>query len=105
MYPSEPPNRNTAVTSIKALVEQLPSGYSEVYFDGSRYGMTKSAYASGKSVKVYARQLGGTDYISFNYYTTDDSDYLKPCEMPEAKVVDFLNRLSLCSTEVDNDSD
>ena len=44
----------------------------------------------GSSLSVYAEQLGGSDVISANVYRTGAGDVLKPCEMPAAKVLDFL---------------
>lgn len=44
----------------------------------------------GKSIKVFAEELGGKDFISFNYYLTSGEHQLKPCEMPTEKVLHFL---------------
>jgi len=71
-------------------VEQIPLGYSEVKYQGKTYGLTRTDYSGGRSLKVYAEELGGTDFISFNYYFTQKGDLLKPCEMPEAKVRAFV---------------
>jgi hypothetical protein len=38
--------------------------------------------------------LGGTDFISFNFYLTNAGENFKPCEMPEEKVLEFLNNYS-----------
>lgn len=47
--------------------------------------------ATGRSQKLEAEELGGTDYISFNLYRLANGDaILKPCEMPEGKVVAFV---------------
>lgn len=48
-------------------------------------------FNNGKSFKIYAEELGGNDFISLNYYITKTSEKLKPCEMPEEKVIYFLN--------------
>lgn len=55
-----------------------------------RYGITRTTFTQGRSYKVYAKALGGTDFISLNWYRTAQGERLKPCEMPEAKVVAFL---------------
>lgn len=72
------------------LVDALPEGWSEVTYTGRRYGLTKITHAGGRSSSVYAEQLGGPDVVSANVYRTASGDVLKPCEMPAAKVMDFL---------------
>lgn len=81
------------MSPIRQIIEDIPLGYSEVLYEGSRYSVTKDIFNDGNSIKVFARSLSGTDFISFNYYLTNRADLLKPCEMPEAKVVDFLKRM------------
>ena len=76
--------------TLKNIILSIPGGYSEVQFEGKTYGLTRSDFNEGKSLKVFAEELGGTDFISFNYYMTKDQDYLKPCEMPKEKVLKFL---------------
>jgi hypothetical protein len=41
-----------------------------------------------------AEELGGGDYISLNLYLTARGARLRPCEMPAAKVVDFVLALA-----------
>jgi peptide-methionine (S)-S-oxide reductase len=77
---------------IKASVEQLEEGYSEVSFNQQKYAVTKKVFNDGKSVKVYAKNLKDGDFISFNLYRTKAGLQLKPCEMPEHKVIDFLKQ-------------
>lgn len=76
-------------------IQNLPIGYSEVTFKTKRYGLTRTDFNNGKSIKIYAEELGGKDFISLNYYITSTSEKLKPCEMPEQKVIDFLNNYKL----------
>lgn len=75
--------------SIEQLVQQIPEGYSETIIDGKKYGVTRLDFNEGKSLKVFAKELGGNDFISFNFYKLS-SPTLKPCEMPQEKVVAFL---------------
>lgn len=72
-------------------IKTLPIGYSEVEYGNKKYGVTRSDFNNGKSFKVFAKALGGTDVISLNYYITKQSELLKPCEMPDKKVIHFLN--------------
>lgn len=68
-----------------------PLGYFTVAFRGRRYGVTSSSHAGGRSRKLYARELGGSDFVSLNFYQPDHGDpALRPCEMPVQKVVDFV---------------
>ncbi|WP_245962931.1 peptide methionine sulfoxide reductase [Ulvibacter antarcticus] len=76
-------------------MQLIPIGYSEVYYKGEKYGLTRTDFNKGKSMKLYAKALGGTDFISCNYYITKQSELLKPCEMPKEKVLDFINNFKL----------
>ncbi len=71
-------------------IEKIPIGASEIQIDGKKYLVSRKDFNQGKSTKVYAEELGGSDFISFNFYKTAKGDRLKPCEMPVQKVLDFL---------------
>ncbi len=75
---------------LAALFARVPEGYSVVSYAGRRYGVTKTLHAAGRSIKVLAEELGGTDLVSANLYRTDAADLFRPCEMPEEKVLAFL---------------
>lgn len=68
----------------------LEEGYQEVYFRKQRYSLTKSTFNQGKSIKVFAKDLGGNNFISCNVYEIQSGHLLKPCEMPREKVIEFL---------------
>lgn len=76
-------------------IEQFPEGYSEGCYKGVKYGITKTIFNQHHSFKIYAKELGGTNFISLNYYITRQNELLKPCEMPEEKVIDFLKHVEL----------
>ena len=76
-------------------IAEIPLGYSEVLYNDKKYGLTKAVFNRGNSFKIYAEELAGNDFISLNYYITTTKDLLKPCEMPEYKVVHFLNNLKI----------
>lgn len=82
-----------------AFVERfdaLPLGGYGGTFEGRRYRVTKSQMANGRSQKLEAEELGGTDYISFNLYRLEGGQILlKPCEMPAEKVTDFVMGLEI----------
>jgi hypothetical protein len=71
-------------------IHHIPHGYSEAFYQGKRYSLTRTDRAGGKAISVYAKELGGSNHISFNYYLTEKGGQLKPCEMPEEKVLAFL---------------
>jgi hypothetical protein len=75
---------------LHLLVDRVPEGWSVVTYDDRPYGLTRTSRASGRSISLYAEELGGTDVVSTNVYRTSTGDLLKPCEMPEAKVLGFL---------------
>jgi len=68
----------------------LPHGANDVYYLGKRYLLRKETLLEGKLLKVYAKELGGNDIVSGNYYTSIKAGTLKPCEMSDAKVIDFV---------------
>lgn len=73
--------------------DALPLGSFTGIADGRRYVCVKSGFAGGSSQKLVAEELGGTDYISLNLYRTKAGALLRPCEMPEAKVIAFVRHL------------
>ena len=68
----------------------LPMGTFKGCAAGRRYVITKSGFADGRALKLVAEELGGTDYISLNWYDLGSGPLLKPCEMPAAKVIAFV---------------
>lgn len=76
-------------------IETLATGYSEVLYQGKRYSVSRTDFNNGRSIKVYAKELGGRHFVSFNYYVTTKFGLLKPCEIPEQDVIDFLEHYKL----------
>lgn len=81
--------------TLKDIIFHIPLGYSEVSYQNRTYGLTRTDFNKGKSLKIFAEELGGNDFISFNYYITSQDDILKPCEMPSQKVTDFLKNYKI----------
>jgi hypothetical protein len=86
-------------TDVWGRLADLSPGYQKVIFRGRRYGLTRQDFNQGRSLKVYAAEQGGNDVISFNLYHTRKHSLLKPCEMPEEKVLTFLREMILCEKE------
>ena len=74
---------------LKAF-DALPLGTFTGTFEGRQYVVTRQDFSGGKSQKLVAEELGGRDYISLNLYRLAQDALLKPCEMPEEKVVAFV---------------
>ncbi len=72
-------------------ISKIPLGVSEIWLNDKKYLVTRKDFNKGKSTKVFAQELGGKDFVSFNFYLTSQGAQLKPCEMPEQKVLDFIN--------------
>ena len=72
------------------LVDRVPEGWTAVTYRGRPYGLRRTSRADGRSVALYAEELGGTDVVSANVYRTATGEVLRPCEMPAEVVLDFL---------------
>lgn len=68
----------------------LPLGDFYLRYEGVRYIATRKESDDGKRGWFYSHEMGGDDFISFNFYRLSNSNRLKPCEMPIKKVVDFI---------------
>lgn len=90
--------------SLLKHIQQLPLGYTEVYYNTKKYGVTKSEFNQGKSYKIFAEELGGNNVISLNYYITSKDGILKPCEMPQEKVIHFLENYKTDRYYFENES-
>jgi hypothetical protein len=75
---------------LASLIEAVPEGWSRVTYAGRPYGLTRHTKAGGKVVSILAEELGGPDLVSANVHRTTTADHLRPCEMPAAKVLEFL---------------
>lgn len=73
-----------------AALDRLPAGYGQGLYEGERWGATVTGQPGDGVRKLYAERLAGGDHVSFNLYTTRSGARLKPCEMPEDKVIAFV---------------
>ncbi len=80
---------------LLSIIQNWAEGYFEGRYKGKKYGISKASFNNGQSFKIFAEELGGNDYISLNYYVTSDREWLKPCEMPEQKVIDFIKKVRI----------
>lgn len=73
----------------------LQNGSFDVLFNNKRYLLTKEIFSEEKIIKVYAKELGGKDIVSGNYFLTIKNGLLKPCEMNDEKVINFITNLKV----------
>lgn len=78
------------VKAFLAAFDALPIGTFRAKTPNGRYVVSKTAQIGGRSWKLVAEELGSGDYVSLNLYRTAKGALLRPCEMPEAKVIDFV---------------
>lgn len=78
---------------VSALFARVPVGWSVRESSGRRYGVTRALGAGGRSQRLHAEALDGTDVISANLCRLNGREVLKPCEMQAERVVAFLDSL------------
>jgi len=78
------------LTTFLTAFHALPNGNFEAHFQGRRYGVTKQLREGKRQAWFWAEERGGTDKISFNLYFLKSGARLKPCEMSENKVIEFV---------------
>jgi len=80
-------------TKFYQKLQSLPNGANNVFYNNRRYLLIKETLLKGKLLKLYAHELGGNDVVSGNYYPSIKTGTLKPCEMSDEKVIDFVLNL------------
>lgn len=80
----------TPPADVPRLINALPIGTYLGTADDKKYLATKSVFSGGRSIKLVARELGGTDYVSLNLYDLKRGPQLYPCEMSAEKVIRFV---------------
>jgi hypothetical protein len=76
-------------------LQALPDGAYDIFYKQKHYLLNKQTLLNGKLIKIYAKELGGNDIVSGNYYTTIKDGLLKPCEMSKKKVIEFINEIKI----------
>jgi len=82
---------NLETTPFHNRLLNLKDGAYDVLYANKRYLLRKETLLEGRLIRAYAEELGGNDFISLNYYPHTLNGLLKPCEMPEEKVIAFIN--------------
>ncbi|WP_343762109.1 MULTISPECIES: hypothetical protein [Sphingomonas] len=79
------------LAEFDAAFRRLPEGYSQGVYEGRRFGLTVRRSEDDRRNSLFARDLAGTDLVSFNLYRlSSGKTSLKPCEMSAEKVVAFV---------------
>lgn len=79
------------LSSFQRALARFPDGYAEGTYLGRRWGATVKRSPDHRRIWLFAEELGGTDMISFNLYLLSKTQAaLKPCEMSNSKVVEFV---------------
>lgn len=79
------------LSEFNAAFRGVPDGYSQGVYEGRRYGVTVRRSEDGRRNSLFARELAGTDVVSFNLYRlSSGKTSLKPCEMSADKVEAFV---------------
>jgi peptide-methionine (S)-S-oxide reductase len=79
-----------ATNELTELLRAIPEGWSRTEIDGSGWAVTRTTRAGGKVVSIDAEQLGTAERFGANVWITDDETILRPCEVPEEKVLRFM---------------
>ena len=78
---------------FKTKISALPLDSFYVKYNDKKYLVTKHLFSNGNIIKIYGEELGGNDIVSGNYFLTIKNGLLKPCEMSDKKVIDFILNL------------
>src|SRR3546814_1243319 len=86
---------------FEAALGAFPAGYSEGIYEGRRYGVILRRSGDGRRNSLLARELAGTDIVSFNLYRLGSGNAsLKPCEMRSEEHTSELQSLMRISYAV-----
>ena len=75
---------------LDALIRAIPEGWTRVQIAGQAWGITRTTRAGGKTISFDAERLGDKKQLGANVWTTSDGLVLRPCEVPEEKVMQVL---------------
>lgn len=75
---------------LDTLIQAIPEGWTRVHIAGRSWGVTRTTRAGGKVISVDAERLGDTEQLGANVWITSEGATLRPCEVPEEKVMQFL---------------
>ncbi len=83
------------MNKFRQRIISFDDGSFYVLYKNSKYLVTKQIYSNAKIIKIYAEQLKGNNIVSGNYFLSIKGGLLKPCEMSDTKVIDFVLNLEI----------
>jgi hypothetical protein len=75
---------------LDALVRAIPEGWTRVQIAGHVWGITRTTRAGGKVISLDAERLGDKEQLGANVWMLAEGSVLRPCEVPEEKVMQVL---------------
>lgn len=75
---------------LDALIGAIPEGWSRTRIAGQTWGVTRTTRAGGKVISIDAERLGAAEGLGANVWFTADGAVLRPCEVSEERVMQFL---------------
>ena len=75
---------------LDALIRAIPEGWTRVQIAGHAWGITRTTRAGGKTISFDAERLGDTERLGANVWNTSEGAILRPCEVPEERVMQVL---------------
>jgi len=79
------------MNTFKNKLLSFPENSFYAFYKNEKYLVTKQTLLNGKLIKFYAECLSKIDIVSANYYVFIKNGLLKPCEMSDEKVINFVN--------------
>lgn len=76
---------------LEALIAAIPEGWSRAHIGDQTWAITRVTRAGGRVVSLDAERLGAHEQLGANVWLTSDGALLRPCEVPEEKVMRFLD--------------
>jgi peptide-methionine (S)-S-oxide reductase len=75
---------------LSALIRAVPEGWTRVQIAGQGWGISRTTRAGGRTISFDAERLGGKERLGANVWNTSEGTVLRPCEVPEERVMQVL---------------
>lgn len=83
---------------LEVLIRAIPEGWSRIQIDGQPWAMTRTTRADGRVISLDAERLGTSESLGANVWATSSGTVLRPCEVPEERVMTFLRAAAAART-------
>jgi peptide-methionine (S)-S-oxide reductase len=75
---------------LEALIAAIPEGWSRAQIEGHGWAVTRVTRAGGRVISLDAERLDAAEQLGANVWLTSEGAVLRPCEVPEERVLWFL---------------